>query len=817
MRWWRSHGLFVATGIAVWLFLFWPFLSGQSLLGYRDSSHLYYPLFDYIQSQWRDGTIPLWNPLDDFGAPLVGDGISSVFYPLKVLFFLPGVPYAVQFALFVSVHVLIAMIGTYVLSRRLFGNPYGAALAAFGFALSGAFLFQVCNVVYLVGAAWLPWSLASGWAAIGSTRLSAISLCGLFTALMILGGDPQMAYHSMLILGMTALVTFVADLRAKAVAGRKPLGAFFGIVMCVIVLSAVQWMPTSRWYARSSRASSGETVSIWGLAGRIASGKPVGPRDLFAPAPPESHRAHAYEFSQPPWSVAELIWPNFSGKEFPLFRRWTAGIPAADRVWTPSIYMGLPVLVFALAGMRFRGMSAPTGLTWIALLFGLGSLGWYGLGWITREVAAAVHSESFQSTSPPLFGVYWWMTVLLPGYAGFRYPAKLFVVATLAIAVLGGWQLARKSETRDRRINRWLNAILVLSVIGLALSIWPPIKVWFHGIGADATFGPFDPSGSLHDFQRSIIHGFVLAGGLKLLVGLFSSNRLTENRFFVLIVALSLVDMCQANSWLIVDVPADQIALHSPIETPSANDLASKRVLAPVNQPNRFATENSPQRLVEVVVHERTKLFPKFHLLHRVGSLGSFHAMEPLDLAWFYDVIPPSAELTDLPRVAFVNTWKPPHFSRQTTLPVEMEQEFKQIVAEDFATLTSSTTGSTGRTHRVHDLGIYDNSVSLLVECDSPTWVVLQDYWDEGWAADYTEDWPFVDDAIVHRFCGIWRAIYLPRAGQFEIQFHYRPASFSWGLAISTLGGLGLAVLFIVRLFIARLTIVRGVTRHAEK
>ena len=44
-------------------------------------------------------------------------------------------------------------------------------------------------------------------------------------------------------------------------------------------------------------------------------------------------------------------------------------------------------------------------------------------------------------------GLYWWMTVLLPGYVYFRYPAKLFVVAALGMSMLAahGWDEAWQS------------------------------------------------------------------------------------------------------------------------------------------------------------------------------------------------------------------------------------------------------------------------------------------------------------------------------------------------------------------------------------
>jgi hypothetical protein len=118
---------------------------------------------------------------------------------------LTALPYPVRFAIFVSIHALIAAWGAYFLARGLQLSHAASALSASGFALSGAVLFQTNNVIFLVGAAWLPWALATGWKAFRSAKTRDLAWCALFIALMILGGDPQSAYHVLMILGVVAI------------------------------------------------------------------------------------------------------------------------------------------------------------------------------------------------------------------------------------------------------------------------------------------------------------------------------------------------------------------------------------------------------------------------------------------------------------------------------------------------------------------------------------------------------------------------------------------------------------------------------------
>ena len=56
-------------------------------------------------------------------------------------------------------------------------------------------------------------------------------------------------------------------------------------------------------------------------------------------------------------------------------------------------------------------------------------------------------------------------------------------------------------------------------------------------------------------------------------------------------------------------------------------------------QPAQWANTASAQRLEEVVRFEHASLYPKFHLSHNVDLIGSFHALEPLDLKWFTEFV----------------------------------------------------------------------------------------------------------------------------------------------------------------------------------
>ena len=89
------------------LAMFGTVLFGDAIFAYRDIEHFYYPLFHWIDAEWRAGRIPLWSPLEYNGIPIVGDATSSVFYPAKIVFFLP-LDFGLRFKLYVLGHVLFA-------------------------------------------------------------------------------------------------------------------------------------------------------------------------------------------------------------------------------------------------------------------------------------------------------------------------------------------------------------------------------------------------------------------------------------------------------------------------------------------------------------------------------------------------------------------------------------------------------------------------------------------------------------------------------------------------------------------------------------
>ena len=181
--------------------IFAPALTGRSSFAFRDAAFYYHPMFEYARQEWGAGRIPLWNPYENLGVPLVAENTSSVFYPGKLLFVLP-LDYTLLYNWYVVAHVALAAWTSYRLARHFGASGQGAALAALSYAFCGNVVFQVCNVVFLVGAAWLPLALlAADRMLCERAAASAVGL-GTVLALMVLGGDPQLAYTVVVVVAL---------------------------------------------------------------------------------------------------------------------------------------------------------------------------------------------------------------------------------------------------------------------------------------------------------------------------------------------------------------------------------------------------------------------------------------------------------------------------------------------------------------------------------------------------------------------------------------------------------------------------------------
>lgn len=92
---------------------------------------------------FRTGNMPVWNPYEMTGKPLIANFQTGAFYPLNLLFLIK--PFYFSWSLFILIQSLLAGLFTYLYIKNLKLNNYASFIGAISFTFSG---FSI---------AWLEW------------------------------------------------------------------------------------------------------------------------------------------------------------------------------------------------------------------------------------------------------------------------------------------------------------------------------------------------------------------------------------------------------------------------------------------------------------------------------------------------------------------------------------------------------------------------------------------------------------------------------------------------------------------------------------
>jgi len=816
----RLTVLALVAGLGLWVFSS-ALLSSQRF-AYRDTAHYYDPLFQLVAEEWGAGRVPLWNPYENLGQPLAGDPTASVFYPGKLVFAL-GLGHAWALKLYVIGHVMLAAWGAYRLARRYGTSVEGAGVCALSYAFSGSVLMNYCNVVFLVGAAWLPLAvLAADRTLVARSPRWAVGF-GAVLGLMVLGGDPQTAYHAGLLAALYAAMLF-ADRGGRTVpisvstnsepspsAGvsrlrivdrlRRSRAVLLVLAAAVgLALSAVQVVPSLEFSRRSSRNTAG-----------------IG-EALAAQPKSETYLAEVYDFSVGPWRLAEFVWPNASGRQFPIHRRWLEVLPAEGRIWTPSLYMGILPLLLAAASLRFRGAAVrQRWLSWSVVLAVAASFGWYGPVWWMREVLTIAGAEpGTWPLGPPAGGAYWLMTVALPGYVQFRYPAKLLVVAALGLSALAAMGWDRVMSGADNRFRRGLLVLAGLSgALALAaLAVRPLWHGWLSGVEPDAAFGPLDTAGAANDLLAGLVQTAVLCCAGWWLIGRKAAR---------LALAAVAMDLAAANAWMVVCAPED--CWTRPTKAAAALDAAQPTPEAPPRVWRRWhwlappwKDAGSPARLAQVVAWERDTLAPKFNLPERIAVIESYGAMILADYEEFlmahpeeFSVgrVPPRWTLTPGMLAEYMvlhadalppGAGKPASLADGMMLWNNRQHLPRAWIAEDERPGERSGAepgrggprADPGRDESCRIVHYDPLRVEIEAELARPGMLVLADQFYPGWRLDVETMGQGTGEIPIVCVDGVLRGASLP-AGKHRLIYRYQPASFLWGAITSAAAWFALA------------------------
>ena len=128
----------------VCLVFFAPFLLKPEILTTKDNDlgRTYIPLYNFTkESLTRDKQIPLWRPSQMMGETFIGNPLSSLFYPVNIIFLILPVHLAAVF--YLSFHFILAGIATFFLARSFSLSLLASLTAGLFYALSTKMLVHL--------------------------------------------------------------------------------------------------------------------------------------------------------------------------------------------------------------------------------------------------------------------------------------------------------------------------------------------------------------------------------------------------------------------------------------------------------------------------------------------------------------------------------------------------------------------------------------------------------------------------------------------------------------------------------------------------
>ncbi|MEC8473175.1 MAG: hypothetical protein VXZ38_00870, partial [Planctomycetota bacterium] len=499
-----------------------------------------------------------------------------------------------------------------------------ACLAGILYSLSGSVLFLHTNLPFLVSAAWLPLALAPMLCTHPTLQKRQTFYVSIALTMMILGGDPQTAFHCVLV--FTGIL-FIRCIR-KSNQIMRPRQLIVAVALTLVV-SAPQLAASIDWSRQSERVTEEKSTN-----------------DILRAPSVESRRYDTFAFSVPPWHWIELFSPAPFGHLYPVNTRMSLRFSGEARTWTPSLYMGSFVGFICLLSLSSRNRKRTHGWLIISIMGITASLGAYGLVWLIQY-----STGTLQEVDGSVGGVYWLLYWMIPNYDAFRYPAKWLPFFAIGLSVASAIMMDRPSTIE--RLRRMITPAFLLFTL-LAIVAWTihlsdqiiasPIQQW---IPKDPFWGPLQIGLAWKEITLSLMHSSFISAGFIIIFWLNSRYHWRHPRLRIILTALVFLDLTLASEKLILMVSnrleGDILSqFHDTRVTRSLNDrpipVRWLRTRSGSGWPMNWQETSSKKRAAEVQAAGRLNWFGRWHLSDRTAVFNSASSIRSAAVSSFWRV-----------------------------------------------------------------------------------------------------------------------------------------------------------------------------------
>ena len=742
-------------------FIFWfvPLVTGQALY-WGTPAMQFIPWRILGLEQLSQGVIPLWNPENGLGAPLLANYQTAYFYPpgwiinlLGWIFGNSGVAWG--FTLLLALHGSWAGLGMAYLTRKLNCNATGMIIAALTYSLGSFFIARAGFFPIIWAGSWFPWMLLTIPADISNSRFvwkpSNFPFASILVVSMaLLAGHAQLSWY--MILFTAAWVISLSWFQNRKKNLWKEVFGYLSIILFAAFLSAVQLIPTAELLANSQRSSSvsfegGLTYSYW----------PWRFITFFAPdffGNPASGNYTGYgSFSEDAAYIG--IIPVFLAVStiIGLFKRSAIGENKVNR--------NIVILLWILIGIGFIFALGKNTPIFVFLYKYVPSFDMFNsparfLIWVHMSLCllAAIGSSSWKT--PAGKGLYWFRlgtaggaSVLITGIVmlitapdlGENFIRAAIIFGILAV-IAGTFTLTKDFAERNHHQTLWTAMVLVIVVSDLVAA----------GIGLNPTM----PAREYEKIQSGILSNDM-------------GRTFLEPRAEY---AIKYSKYLRFNDYRPLEQP--QAVLSGMI--PNTN-LFTGTALVNNFDPLLVAQFARLMEIFPTMSKQEKSAWLRLMNVDRAGSLDlnqtsgiKYSEVTGNSRVWWF----PCNKAADSNEDALALT-------RMVLADWEENEELATIITEGFN--AEQCEGISTLDHFNFKI-IEETPARIVIEVSTPQngWVMLSDTWYPGWQA-------YLDDEKVEivRGYSMFRTIQVP-AGDHRINMNYKPLSFLLGMVISILG-----------------------------